>query len=53
MGVCGDDHELINGKPSPDIYLIASKRLNINPCNCLVFEDALTGFVFIIFIYFI
>jgi pseudouridine-5'-monophosphatase len=43
--VCGDDPELGNGKPAPDIYLLASKRLGVDPKDCLVFEDAMVGFV--------
>lgn len=31
------------GKPAPDAYLRAVKRLNLNPEDCLVFEDALSG----------
>ncbi|CAB9530879.1 (DL)-glycerol-3-phosphatase 1, mitochondrial [Seminavis robusta] len=41
--VCGDDPELENGKPAPDIYLLAANRLGVNPKNCLVFEDAMSG----------
>jgi len=39
--VCGDDPELKNGKPAPDIYLLAAQRLGVNPRECLVFEDAM------------
>ncbi|MBW1839897.1 MAG: HAD-IA family hydrolase, partial [Deltaproteobacteria bacterium] len=39
--VFGDHVE--KGKPSPDIYLLAAKRLGIEPESCLVFEDALNG----------
>ena len=39
--VCGDDPELENGKPAPDIYLLAAQRLGVNPRECLVFEDAM------------
>ena len=39
--VTGDDVE--NGKPAPDIYLEAAKRLGVHPSECLVFEDALSG----------
>jgi len=35
--------EVERKKPFPDIYLEAAKRLNINPLNCLVVEDALNG----------
>lgn len=41
--VSGDDPCVENGKPAPDIYLEAAKRLGIHPSECLVFEDALTG----------
>jgi len=35
--------EVERKKPFPDIYLEAAKRLNINPENCLVVEDAISG----------
>jgi pseudouridine 5'-phosphatase len=41
--VCGDDPDVIHGKPAPDIYLTAAKRLGVDPQSCLVFEDALAG----------
>ena len=41
--VCGDDDQVKSGKPAPDIYLVAAQRLGIQPCHCLVFEDATTG----------
>ncbi len=31
------------GKPAPDIYLKAAAALGVNPGDCLVFEDALSG----------
>ena len=35
--------EVTNGKPAPDIYLLAAKKLDAAPENCLVVEDALAG----------
>ncbi|HOV13929.1 MAG TPA: beta-phosphoglucomutase family hydrolase [Spirochaetota bacterium] len=31
------------GKPAPDIFLEAAKRLEVNPENCLVLEDSVYG----------
>lgn len=33
--------EVSNGKNCPDVYLLAAKKLNVNPKNCIVFEDIL------------
>jgi beta-phosphoglucomutase family hydrolase len=35
--------EVINGKPAPDVFLIAARNLNLSPPNCLVIEDAPVG----------
>lgn len=35
--------EVERGKPAPDIYLLVAKDLNVNPENCLVFEDVPMG----------
>lgn len=32
-----------NGKPNPDIYLLAAESVGAKPENCLVIEDALAG----------
>ena len=39
----GDDPEIEKGKPAPDIFLLAAKRLNVEPQHCLVFEDSIAG----------
>ncbi len=36
-------NEDIKGKPFPDIFLKAAENMNVNPRDCLVFEDVLAG----------
>ncbi|XP_021722820.1 bifunctional riboflavin kinase/FMN phosphatase-like isoform X1 [Chenopodium quinoa] len=40
--VIGGD-EVKSGKPSPDLFLEAANRLNVQPSSCLVIEDSLPG----------
>ncbi|MCJ7647940.1 MAG: HAD family phosphatase [Candidatus Lokiarchaeota archaeon] len=35
--------EVKNGKPSPDVFLIAAQKINVKPQNCVVIEDAPVG----------
>jgi beta-phosphoglucomutase family hydrolase len=35
--------EVSEGKPSPQIYLLAAKKLGVKPDNCVVLEDAIAG----------
>ena len=32
-----------NGKPAPDCYILAAKRLGLSPSECVVFEDGTSG----------
>lgn len=36
-------HEVPNGKPAPDIYLLGAGELNLKPEECLALEDSPTG----------
>ncbi len=33
----------LKGKPEPDIFLEAARRLEVSPENCIIIEDALSG----------
>lgn len=35
--------DVATGKPAPDLYLEACKRINVDPKNCIGFEDAVLG----------
>ena len=37
--------EVENGKPAPDIFLLAAERLGVKPENCLVLEDSKAGVI--------
>ena len=36
-------HNIPNGKPAPDIYLLAASELGLTPESCLALEDSPTG----------
>jgi beta-phosphoglucomutase len=38
-----DGHGITRGKPDPEIFLIAARRLERRPNACIVFEDAVLG----------
>jgi HAD superfamily hydrolase (TIGR01509 family) len=37
--------EVTHGKPAPDLFLLAAKRLGVEPSACLVLEDAEPGVI--------
>ncbi|MBT8294064.1 MAG: HAD-IA family hydrolase, partial [Eudoraea sp.] len=38
-----DGTQVTKAKPDPEVFLIAAKRIGVEPANCVVFEDALAG----------
>jgi beta-phosphoglucomutase-like phosphatase (HAD superfamily) len=43
MGAIVSSDEVASGKPAPDVYLAAARRLGADPGRCLVVEDSLNG----------
>ena len=41
--VLGDDKRIKNGKPAPDIFILAAKDIGLEPKDCIVFEDSISG----------
>lgn len=37
------DDGQFNSKPAPDIFLLAAQKIRCSPCECLVFEDSISG----------
>ncbi|THD48018.1 MAG: HAD family hydrolase [Bradyrhizobium sp.] len=35
--------EVANGKPAPDLFLLAAERMGADPSDCLVIEDSVPG----------
>ncbi|MGF1683722.1 HAD family hydrolase [Photobacterium minamisatsumaniensis] len=42
--ICSAEDEKL-GKPSPDVYITAAKKLGVEPNKCLVIEDSLNGLI--------
>lgn len=38
-----DGNDVSKAKPDPEVFLIAAEKLNVDPENCVVFEDSLAG----------
>lgn len=38
-----DGNDVSKAKPDPEVFLIAAEKLNTEPKNCIVFEDAIAG----------
>lgn len=35
--------DVLNGKPAPDVFLLAAERLGVKPSDCFIFEDSANG----------
>lgn len=44
FGVVVGAHNVVQGKPHPDLFLLAAESLGVPPEQCLVFEDSYPGF---------
>ncbi len=40
--IIGGD-QVTKGKPAPDIFLLAAKKINVPPSDCYIFEDSMNG----------
>lgn len=38
-----DGNKVTKSKPDPEVFLVGAKELNVNPEECVVFEDAIAG----------
>ena len=38
-----DGNDVVKGKPNPEVFIKAARALQMDPENCIVFEDALAG----------
>ncbi|MGY0391625.1 beta-phosphoglucomutase [Bizionia sp. KMM 8389] len=38
-----DGNDVVKGKPNPEVFLSAASALDIQPENCIVFEDSVAG----------
>ena len=38
-----DDTQITQSKPSPEIYIKAANQLDVEPCDCIVIEDSISG----------
>jgi beta-phosphoglucomutase len=43
FGAIVSAHDVIESKPHPEVFLKAAKLLDVDPSNCIVFEDAPKG----------
>ena len=41
--VLGEDKRIKNGKPAPDIFILAAKDIGLEPKDCIIFEDSVGG----------
>lgn len=45
FGAVVSSHEVANAKPAPDVFLLAAKRIGVEPAACVAFEDGNAGLI--------
>lgn len=43
IDIIASGEEVSNGKPAPDVFLLAAERLGVDAKDCIVLEDSLSG----------
>ena len=43
FSVCVGGKDVQNGKPAPDVFLLAAQKMGVDPKDCFVFEDSNNG----------
>jgi beta-phosphoglucomutase len=43
LDAVADGHEIENSKPDPEVFLLAARKLGLQPHQCIVVEDAVAG----------
>ena len=45
FGAFAGSHDVVNGKPAPDVFLLAAERIGAEPEDCYIFEDSANGII--------
>jgi HAD superfamily hydrolase (TIGR01509 family) len=45
FGAVVSSHEVPNAKPAPDVFLLAARRIAVEPADCVAFEDGNAGLI--------
>ncbi|MFV2014110.1 MAG: HAD family hydrolase, partial [Candidatus Heimdallarchaeota archaeon] len=45
FNIITSSNEIKKGKPDPELFLLSAEKMNLDPKNCLVIEDSISGIV--------